>query len=133
MLGPVGLFEILVNVGEGVLNDTHDDSSTHPARTTNVRVPKCGGPGSSASANGENGPRGGSRVATARLLKRGQEATRGAVEREALVLIGHGLTETRQSLDVAPDGTRIRLVLLRQYVRRLRCALFEAEASCASR
>ena len=64
-----------------------------------------------------NGQRDGSRVARARLLKRGQEATCGAVEGEALVLIGRGLTETRQSLDVAPHGTRIRLVLLRQSVR----------------
>jgi hypothetical protein len=29
VLGPVGLFEVLVNVGDGVLDDTHDDSSPH--------------------------------------------------------------------------------------------------------
>jgi hypothetical protein len=68
-------------------------------------------------------------VARARLLKRGQEATSGAVEGEALVPIVRGLTETRQSLDEAPYRMRVRLVLLRRYVRRLRCALFEAEES----
>ena len=50
-------------------------------------------------------------------VDRGQEATGGAVESEASILPGRALTETRQPLHVAPDGTGVRLVLLRQRVR----------------
>ena len=50
-------------------------------------------------------------------VDRGEEATGGAIEREPSVLPGRALTESRQSLHVAPDGTGIRLVLLRQRVR----------------
>src|SRR3954468_19001816 len=50
-------------------------------------------------------------------VDRGEEATGGAVEDEASVLPGCALTESRQSLHVAPDRTGIRLVLLREDVR----------------
>ena len=50
-------------------------------------------------------------------MDRGQEATGGAIESEPSVLPGRALTETRQSLHVAPDGTGIRLELLRERVR----------------
>ena len=57
------------------------------------------------------------RTATPGSVDRGEEATGGAVEGEAAVLPGRALTESRQSLHVAPDRTRIRLVLFRQRVR----------------
>src|SRR2546430_15009652 len=50
-------------------------------------------------------------------MDRGEEATGGAVEREASVLPGRALTESRQSLHVAPDRPGIRLVLFRERVR----------------
>src|SRR6266581_4185400 len=50
-------------------------------------------------------------------VDRGDEATGGAIEYVPTVLPGRALTESRQSLHVAPDGTGIRLVLLRQCVR----------------
>ena len=50
-------------------------------------------------------------------VNRGEEATGGAIEREASVLPGCALTETCQPLHVTPDRTGIRLVLLRQRVR----------------
>ena len=50
-------------------------------------------------------------------VDRGEEATGGAVEGEPSVLPGRALTESRQPLHVAPDGSGIRLVLFRQRVR----------------
>src|SRR5262249_25046180 len=50
-------------------------------------------------------------------VDRREEATCGAIEREPSVLPGRALTETRQSLHVAPDRTWIRLELLRKRVR----------------
>src|SRR6266536_244347 len=50
-------------------------------------------------------------------VDRGEEAAGGAVEDEASVLPGRALTESRQSLHVAPDRPGIRLVLLREGVR----------------
>lgn len=50
-------------------------------------------------------------------MDRGYEATGGAIEGEPCVLPGCALTETGQSLRVAPDRTGIRLVLLRQRAR----------------
>jgi hypothetical protein len=52
-----------------------------------------------------------------RLVDRGQEATGCAIEREPCVLPGRALTESRQPLHIAPDGTWIRLMLLGQGVR----------------
>src|SRR2546425_4400653 len=51
------------------------------------------------------------------LLHRGQEATGGTIEVEPTVLPRRALTESRQSLHIAPDGSGIRLILLRQAVR----------------
>jgi hypothetical protein len=50
-------------------------------------------------------------------VDRGDEATCGAIEGEPSVLPGRALTETCQSLRVAPHRTGIRLVWLRQRVR----------------
>ena len=50
-------------------------------------------------------------------VDRGQEAAGGAVERESSVLPGRALTQSRESLHVAPDRTGIRLVLFRERVR----------------
>ena len=47
----------------------------------------------------------------------GEEATGGAIEGEASVLPGRVLTQSRESLHVAPDRSGIRLVLLGQCVR----------------
>src|SRR5207237_5752712 len=52
VLGPLGLLDVLVNFGDGVLGDTHDDSSTHHGAYDERSLPKCGGPGSSASDSG---------------------------------------------------------------------------------
>jgi hypothetical protein len=51
-----------------------------------------------------------------RSVHRGQEATGGLVESESSVLPGRVLTESCQTLHVAPDRAWIRLVLLRQRV-----------------
>src|SRR5687768_14427652 len=51
-----------------------------------------------------------------RSLDRGEQSTGSAIEREPGVLPGRALTETCQSLHVAPDGPRIRLMLFRQSV-----------------
>src|SRR5689334_7906724 len=48
------------------------------------------------------------------LVNRGQEAAGGAIENVASVLPGRVLTESCQSLHVAPDRTGIRLVFFRQ-------------------
>src|SRR5687767_5042393 len=50
-------------------------------------------------------------------VDRGQEATGGAIEHVPSVLPGCALTESCQSLHVAPDRTRVRLVRFRQRVR----------------
>src|SRR5205814_3608421 len=50
-------------------------------------------------------------------VDRRQEATCGAIEGEPSVLPGRALTESRQSLHVAPDGAWVRLELLRKCVR----------------
>ena len=42
-------------------------------------------------------------------VDRGEQPTRGLVEREPLVLPGQALAETGQPLHIAPDGPRIRL------------------------
>src|SRR5690606_5086023 len=49
-----------------------------------------------------------------RLVDRGEETAGGAVEGEAAVLPGRALTESCQSLHIAPHGPGIRLVLLRE-------------------
>jgi hypothetical protein len=51
-----------------------------------------------------------------RSVNRGQESARGTVEGEAMILPGCALTESCQSLHIAPDGPGIRLELLRQSV-----------------
>src|SRR4051794_39679548 len=50
-------------------------------------------------------------------VDRRDEAACGAIERESSILPGRALTETRQSLHVAPHGTGIRLELLCEGVR----------------
>src|SRR4051812_12753817 len=50
-------------------------------------------------------------------MDRGQETAGGAIEDVPSVLPGRLLTESRQSLHVAPDGTGIRLVFFRYRVR----------------
>ena len=50
-------------------------------------------------------------------LDRGQEATGGTVKSEASILPGRALTESRQSLHVTPDRTRIHLVRFCHRVR----------------
>ena len=50
-------------------------------------------------------------------MDRGQEATGSAIDDVSSVLPGSALTESCQSLHVAPDRTGIRFVLLRQRVR----------------
>src|SRR3954465_12224323 len=50
-------------------------------------------------------------------VDRRQEATCGAIECESSILPGRALTESRQSLHVAPDGAWVRLELLRKCVR----------------
>lgn len=50
-------------------------------------------------------------------MDRGQEATGGAIEGVSSILPGRVLTESRQSLHVAPDRTGIALALLRQRER----------------
>jgi hypothetical protein len=50
-------------------------------------------------------------------VDRGEEAAGGAIQREAAVLPGRLLTESRQTLHVAPDRSRVGLVLLRQRER----------------
>ena len=50
-------------------------------------------------------------------VDRGEEATGGAIEGESSVLPGRALTHSREPLHVAPDGARIRLVLLSHCVR----------------
>ncbi len=50
-------------------------------------------------------------------MNRGQEATGSAIEHVTSVLPWSVLTETSQSLHVAPHRARIRLVLFRQRVR----------------
>src|SRR5438445_1211407 len=52
-----------------------------------------------------------------RSVNRGQEATGSAIEHVTSVLPWSVLTETSQSLHVAPHRARIRLVLFRQRVR----------------
>src|SRR5947209_18815135 len=52
-----------------------------------------------------------------RSVNRGQEATRSAIEHVTSVLPWSVLTETSQSLHVAPHRARIRFVLFRQRVR----------------
>ena len=47
----------------------------------------------------------------------GEEAAGGLVERESSVLPGRALAESCQPLHVAPDRSRIRLMLFRQRVR----------------
>ena len=49
-------------------------------------------------------------------VDRGEESAGGLVEAESRVLPGRALTESCQPLHVSPDGSRIRLVLLRQRV-----------------
>src|SRR3984893_2909496 len=51
-----------------------------------------------------------------RSVDRGEEAAGGAVEGEAAVLPGCALAQSSQTLHVSPDGTRIRLVLLRERI-----------------
>jgi hypothetical protein len=54
-----------------------------------------------------------------RWAQRETDAHGGAIQREASVLPGRGLTQSRQTLQVAPDRSRIGLVLLRQIAERL--------------
>src|ERR1700730_16995309 len=51
-----------------------------------------------------------------RSVDRGKEAAGGAVESEAAVLPGCALAQSSQTLYVSPDGTWIRLVLLRERI-----------------
>src|SRR5689334_5499594 len=68
-------------------------------------------------ASEERGRASGARTAAVtRSLDRFEQTAGGAIEREPRVLPGRSLTESCQSLHVAPDRTRIRLVLLRQSV-----------------
>src|SRR5438034_7460124 len=62
------------------------------------------------------------------LVNRGQQATGGAVEREASVLPRRALTQTCQPLHVAPKRTGIHLVLLRERVRLTRLLLRQIES-----
>ena len=50
-------------------------------------------------------------------VNRGEQEADGASEREASVLPGRTLTETRQPVHVSPDPTGIRLVAFSQVVR----------------
>src|SRR5438874_1158870 len=50
-------------------------------------------------------------------VDRRKEATGGAIEGEPSVLPGCALTQTRQPLHVAPNGTGVRFVLFRQRKR----------------
>src|ERR1700719_3281180 len=63
-----------------------------------------------------------------RSVNRGQEATGGAIEGEASVLPGRALTQSRESLHVAPDRSGIRLVLLGQCVRLSRLLLGQIQS-----
>src|SRR5262245_36630635 len=62
----------------------------------------------------DEAPRSRTRAAGTGSVNRSQEAAGGAIEGEALILPGCALTESCQSLHVAPDGSRIRFELLRE-------------------
>src|SRR4051812_34038411 len=118
LLGSSGVFEESIDVDRKIVDLAHAQTSGIATRATSARVSKCRGPGPPAVRvwvrhRAGMCPRGYERGS----VDRREEATCGAIECEPSVLPGGALTETCQSLHVAPYGTGIRLELLRECVR----------------
>src|ERR1700736_3947116 len=102
------------------LNTRMDVPPTSPAQATFTSRTGCAGAWAAraddrVSEEGRAGMSPHGRVPGS--VDRGEEATGSAIEAEPSVLPGCALTESGQSLHVAPHRTGIRLVLLRECVR----------------
>ena len=117
LLGANGVFEVFVDVDRQRADRMHGYTSSETSQALGAWT-TVGGAGAVPELGGND-------QRPARMLARpgpgsvdrGQEAAGGAIESEPSILPGGALTQSRESLHVAPDGTGIRLVLFRECVR----------------